>query len=277
MLRHPRWPWDVILRPALRRRMPSYGHYPPEVHAGLLSPAMAEELRLDPALTRQDFRALCLKGGLSAEGAAAIVVSTHGGRSFDGLPTTVEALPSIAADPGAVPELLADSGVRRGSGVLKHRAFGASAVQLGRAPLRDLAAGGKAGVGALPAMAEMRAAMGFLGVRTLADLSAKAEAGQPRAQKREHADMIPGGPAGAVRKWNVPQEGHRSPSLHRGHRDRAQPWAVRTASMLDSARRGPAFMTWPGSSLPRIRSAVRADSMSLPRSIPVGKPDSSHR
>ncbi|WEJ79425.1 hypothetical protein EQ718_11375 [Paracoccus versutus] len=183
----------------------------------------------------------------------------------------------IAADPGAVPELLADSGVRRGSDVLKHRAFGASAVQLGRAPLRDLAGGGEAGAAALPAMAEMRAAMGFLGVRRLADLSAKAKAGQPRAQEREHADMIPGGPAGAVRKWNVPQKRPRSPSLHRGRRDRAQPWAVRTASMLDSARRGAAFMTWPGSSLPRIRSAVRAASISLPRSIPVGKPDSSHR
>lgn len=274
MLRHPRWPWDVILRPALRRRMPSYGHYPPEVHAGLLSPAMAEELRLDPALTGRDFRALCLKGGLSAEGADAIVVSTQSGRSFDGLPPPAEALPRIAANPGAVPELLAESGVRRGSGVLKHRAFGASAVQLGRAPLRDPAAGGEAGAAALPAMAEMRAAMGFLGVRTLADLSAKAEAGQPRAQKREHADMIP---AGAVRKWNMPQKRPRSPSLHRGRRDRAQPWAVRTASMLDSARRGPAFMTWPGSSLPKIRSAVRAASISLPRSIPVGKPDSSHR
>ncbi|REG31412.1 L-lactate dehydrogenase (cytochrome) [Paracoccus versutus] len=94
MLRHPRWPWDVILRPALRRRMPSDGHYPPKVHAGLLSPAMAEELCLHPALTGRDFRALCLKGGLSAEGADAIVVSTHGGRSFDGLPPPVEALPA---------------------------------------------------------------------------------------------------------------------------------------------------------------------------------------
>ncbi|MCJ1902414.1 MULTISPECIES: alpha-hydroxy-acid oxidizing protein [Paracoccus] len=127
MLRHPRWPWDVILRPALRRRMPSYGHYPPEVHAGLLSPAMAEELRVDPALTGRDFRALCLKGGLFAEGADAIVVSTHGGRSFDGLPLPAAALPRLAANPRTVPELLAESGVRRGSCVLKHRALGGAA------------------------------------------------------------------------------------------------------------------------------------------------------
>lgn len=188
MLCHPRWLWRVILRPGLRRGMPSYGHYPPEFRAGLLSPVMAEDLRLDPALTWQDFRALrdgwqgriILKGVLSAEdarraraeGADAIVVSTHGGRNCDALPTTAEALARIAADPGAVPELLADSGVRRGSDVLKYLALGAAAVQLGRAPLWGLAAGGEAGAAALLDMllAEMRTAMGFLGARTPGDL-----------------------------------------------------------------------------------------------------------
>ena len=188
MLCHPRWLWQVILRPGLRRGMPSYGHYPPEFRAGLLSPVMAEDLRLDPALTWQDFRALrdgwqgriILKGVLSAEdarraraeGADAIVVSTHGGRNCDALPTTAEARARIAADPGAVPELLADSGVRRGSDVLKYLALGAAAVQLGRAPLWGLAAGGEAGAAALLDMllAEIRTAMGFLGARTPGDL-----------------------------------------------------------------------------------------------------------
>ncbi|MFT3691055.1 alpha-hydroxy acid oxidase [Paenirhodobacter sp.] len=184
MLCHPRWLWTVVLR----RGMPSYGHYPPEFRNGLMTGEMSEGLRLDPALTWEDFRALrdawagriVLKGVLSAadaerartEGADGIVVSTHGGRNCDSLPTTAEALPRIAS--GTVPDLLADSGIRRGSDVLKYLALGACAVQLGRAPLWGLAAGGEAGAVALidVILSEMRTTMGFLGARTPADLTA---------------------------------------------------------------------------------------------------------
>ncbi|RJL20588.1 alpha-hydroxy acid oxidase [Paracoccus siganidrum] len=189
ILCHPRWLWQVILRPGLRHGMPSYGHYPPEFRSGLMSSTTAEDLRLDPALTWQDLRALrdgwrgriVLKGVLAAEdalraraeGVDGIVVSTHGGRNFDCLPTTAEALPRIAGQRGALPELIADSGVRRGSDVLKYIALGALAVQLGRAPLWGLAAGDEGGAAALLEilLAEIQTSMGFLGARRPADLA----------------------------------------------------------------------------------------------------------
>ncbi|MFT4012810.1 MAG: alpha-hydroxy acid oxidase [Paracoccus sp. (in: a-proteobacteria)] len=200
MAMRPGWLWRVILRPWGRRGMPSYGHYPAEFRSGLLSPVTAEALRLDPALTWQDLRGLrddwkgrlVLKGVLDPrdakrawdEGVDAVVVSTHGGRNCDSLPTTAEVLPRIAAktaaktaaetaaETGAVPELLADSGVRRGSDVLKYLALGAVGVQLGRAPLWGLAAGGEEGAAAViqTILAEMRTTMGFLGAATLSDL-----------------------------------------------------------------------------------------------------------
>lgn len=193
MLRHPRWLYGVVLRGLLTRGMPSYGHYPREFRTGLLDPVTVEGLRLAPRLTWQDFAALrdgwrgrvILKGVLSvadarraaAEGADAIVVSAHGGRNFDCLPTPVEALSELrrAAD---VPEILADSGVRRGSDVLRYLALGATAVQLGRAPLWGLAAGGERGAGDMLAMLldEIRTSMGFLGATRLDDLSASVSA-----------------------------------------------------------------------------------------------------
>lgn len=187
MLCHPRWLLGVIGKSLATRGMPSYGHYPPEFRSGMMKPQTVEALKLDPDLTWDDFRALrdgwrgqiVLKGVLApedalrarAEGADAVVVSTHGGRNFDCLPTTAEALPRIRAA-GEVPELLADSGVRRGSDVLKYLALGAQAVQLGRAPLWGLAAGDEGGAVALIEMLleEMRVSMGFLGAASLADL-----------------------------------------------------------------------------------------------------------
>jgi len=65
-------------------------------------------------------------------GAAAIVVSNHGGRILDYTQGTAEVLPDIvAAVNGAIP-VLADGGIRSGADVLKMLALGASAVLLGR-------------------------------------------------------------------------------------------------------------------------------------------------
>lgn len=81
------------------------------------------------------------------EGADAVLVSNHGGRQMDGEPSTIEMLPSIADRvAGRVPILL-DSGIRRGTDVMKARALGATLCLIGRAGLYGLGAGGEAGVG----------------------------------------------------------------------------------------------------------------------------------
>ena len=80
------------------------------------------------------------------EGAAAVVVSNHGGRQLDGAPATLRVLPEVVAAIKGQAEILMDGGVRRGSDIVKAICFGARAVLLGRAYAFGLAAAGKAGV-----------------------------------------------------------------------------------------------------------------------------------
>ena len=79
-------------------------------------------------------------------GCSAISVSNHGGNNLDGTPASIRALPAVAEAVGDEIEVLLDSGVRRGSDVVKALALGAKAVMLGRAYLWGLAANGQAGV-----------------------------------------------------------------------------------------------------------------------------------
>jgi isopentenyl diphosphate isomerase/L-lactate dehydrogenase-like FMN-dependent dehydrogenase len=81
-----------------------------------------------------------------AEGAAAIVVSNHGGRQLDGAPATLRVLPEVVAAVNGQAEVLMDGGVRRGSDIVKAICLGARAVLLGRAYAFGLAAAGKPGV-----------------------------------------------------------------------------------------------------------------------------------
>src|SRR5438309_153905 len=80
------------------------------------------------------------------EGASAIVVSNHGGRQMDCVPASLQVLPEIVAAVNGQAEVLMDSGVRRGTDVIKALCLGARAVLVGRAYAYGLAAGGAAGV-----------------------------------------------------------------------------------------------------------------------------------
>jgi isopentenyl diphosphate isomerase/L-lactate dehydrogenase-like FMN-dependent dehydrogenase len=80
------------------------------------------------------------------EGAAAVVVSNHGGRQLDSVSPSLRALPEVvAAVRGQIPVLM-DGGIRRGADIAKALCLGARAVLIGRAYAYGLAAAGPAGV-----------------------------------------------------------------------------------------------------------------------------------
>ncbi|MBC5824380.1 MAG: alpha-hydroxy-acid oxidizing protein [Candidatus Eremiobacteraeota bacterium] len=91
-------------------------------------------------LTREDARRAV------DEGAAAVVVSNHGGRQLDGVPASLRVLPEIAAAVNGQAEVIMDGGIRRGSDIVKAVCLGARAVLVGRAYAYGLAAGGRPGV-----------------------------------------------------------------------------------------------------------------------------------
>jgi isopentenyl diphosphate isomerase/L-lactate dehydrogenase-like FMN-dependent dehydrogenase len=81
-----------------------------------------------------------------AAGARAIMVSNVGGRQLDGAPSSLQQLPAIVQAVGGAVPIAFDSGVRRGTDVLKALALGADLVSLGRTAAMGLAAGGEEGV-----------------------------------------------------------------------------------------------------------------------------------
>jgi isopentenyl diphosphate isomerase/L-lactate dehydrogenase-like FMN-dependent dehydrogenase len=106
-------------------------------------------------------------------GADGVIVSNHGGRVLDAAVAPVAALPEVLERiSGRVPVLL-DSGVTRGSDVVKALALGAKAVLVGRAPLYGVAAGGQAGAERVLAILEeeVRRVMGQVGSSSVDGLS----------------------------------------------------------------------------------------------------------
>jgi isopentenyl diphosphate isomerase/L-lactate dehydrogenase-like FMN-dependent dehydrogenase len=79
-------------------------------------------------------------------GVDGIVVSNHGGRQLDGLPSAIRTLPDIVDAVDGRAEVILDGGVRRGSDVVKALALGARAVMTGRSWIWGLGAAGEAGV-----------------------------------------------------------------------------------------------------------------------------------
>lgn len=109
-----------------------------------------------------------------ALGLDGIVITNHGGRQLDGVPASIDCLPGIAAVAKGKLTLLLDSGVRRGTDIIKACALGADAVLLGRATLYGVAVGGQAGAGhALDLLAdELRLALYLLGQPDLSGVRA---------------------------------------------------------------------------------------------------------
>lgn len=117
---------------------------------------------LNPKLNWKDVAWLCsitrlpvvLKGVLNPEDAAiateagvgGLIVSNHGARNLDTLPSTAQALPRVAERVNGKLPILVDGGIRRGTDVVKAIALGARAVLIGRPYLYALAVGGAEGV-----------------------------------------------------------------------------------------------------------------------------------
>ena len=146
---------------------------------------------LDPCLNWDDVAKMvefwdgqfCLKGVMSVEdakkaveiGCTGIVISNHGGRQLDGSRSPFDQLSEIVDAVGDDIDVIMDSGIQRGTHVLKALSLGAKAVGGGRFYLFALAAAGQAGVErALSLMKdEKERDMRLMGVSTIAELSRK--------------------------------------------------------------------------------------------------------
>jgi isopentenyl diphosphate isomerase/L-lactate dehydrogenase-like FMN-dependent dehydrogenase len=190
VLRHPRWLAEVMGRYALTGGVPSQANLPDRLRARITKGAPPGALFKQDDLDWDGARELrdrwpgkfVLKGILHPEdaeralalGADGIVVSNHGGRALDSSVASLAALPAIVAAVGGKMTIFLDSGVRRGSDIVKAVALGADAVLVGRAPLYGLAAAGEAGVvRALDLLrTETVRTMAMLGARTIGEVDA---------------------------------------------------------------------------------------------------------
>jgi L-lactate dehydrogenase (cytochrome) len=197
LVSHPGWVRDV----ALRGRPLTFANLENAVPGARTPEAFRDwvDSQFDPSVTWDEIAwvrehwpgRLVVKGVLDPEdarravnaGVDGIVVSNHGGRQLDSVPSTVRALPAVVDAVGDEVEVLADGGVRTGLDVVKMVAMGARAVLVGRAWAWAVAARGEAGVRhVLDVMkADIDTALALTGQTSLAavDRSALYEAGAP--------------------------------------------------------------------------------------------------
>lgn len=190
VLSHPRWLAGVMGRYAVSGGIPTQANLPHRLRAKVTKGAPPGALFKQDDLNWDDVQELrdrwpgklVLKGILHPDdvqqavsiGADGIVVSNHGGRALDSSVATLDALPAVAKAASGRMTIFVDSGIRRGSDVVKALALGADAVLAGRAPLYGLAAGGEAGtLRALELIrAEFARTMAMLGARSVSEIDA---------------------------------------------------------------------------------------------------------
>jgi L-lactate dehydrogenase (cytochrome) len=187
---HPRWIRDV----PVNGRPLTFGNLEKAV-PGAQSPASFRkwvDSQFDPSVTWDDVAwvrrnwdgRLIVKGVLDPEdarravdaGVDGVVVSNHGGRQLDAVPSTVRALPEVVDAVAGQVEVLVDGGVRTGLDVVKLLALGARAVLVGRAWAWAVAARGEAGVRHVLKVigADIDTALGLTGCTSVAELDRSA-------------------------------------------------------------------------------------------------------
>ncbi len=180
----PRW-WYAFLR---HQRMSARNLVDEGGARAAVRSVQAQYRFMRPELNWSDFQwmreqwsgPLYIKGVLDAAdairavdlGADGILVSNHGGRQLDGAVASLDALPAIVAAVDGRAEILLDSGVRRGSDVVKALCLGAKAVCIGRPYLYGLGARGPQGVAHVLKIfrEEISRVMTLMGVGRLEDL-----------------------------------------------------------------------------------------------------------
>lgn len=150
---HPAWSWDFLTTPPLAfANLTSTGGTVAELIDRVFDPSISFD---DLAWLKEEWGGPLVVKGVQApvdavsaieRGADAVVVSNHGGRQLDRAPTTLEALPDIAAAVGERAEVFVDGGIMSGADIAAAVALGAGAVMVGRAYLYGLMAGGRTGV-----------------------------------------------------------------------------------------------------------------------------------
>lgn len=190
LISHPRWIRDV----PLKGRPLTFGNLEKAVPGGGTPAAFRDwvDSQFDPSVTWEDIAwvrdhwngPLVLKGILDPEdarravevGVDGVVVSNHGGRQLDSVPSTTRALPAVVDAVSGQIEVLVDGGVRTGLDVVKMVALGAKAVLMGRAWAWAVAARGEAGVRHILAVikADIDVALALTGHTSFADLDRSA-------------------------------------------------------------------------------------------------------
>jgi L-lactate dehydrogenase (cytochrome) len=189
-LSHPRWLFGTFLKTIARHGMPHFENS----YATRGTPIVSANVERDFsdrghlnwghfALIRRMWKGtLIVKGILSPHdarlardhGGDGIIVSNHGGRQLDGAVAPLRALPAIVAACPEIPVMM-DSGVRRGTDVLKAMALGAKLVFVGRPFGFAAAVAGEAGVSHAIAILKQEVSrnMGLLGISSLGELDAE--------------------------------------------------------------------------------------------------------
>jgi L-lactate dehydrogenase (cytochrome) len=185
---HPRWSIGTFLRTLVRHGMPhfenSYAERGVPIIARNVERDFAKRDHLDwrhlEQIRKQWPGPLVVKGIVSPEdakiaresGMDGIVVSNHGGRQLDGTVSPLRVLPAVVPEAGAMTVMM-DSGVRRGTDVLKALALGARFVFVGRPFNYAAAVGGEAGVAhAIEILkGEVHRNMALVGVNAPAELN----------------------------------------------------------------------------------------------------------
>jgi len=161
VLSHPGWMLKVLGRYIANGGMPNRANFPDELKGKITSDYGGNKETRSDSLCWDDLKALrdiwpgklLVKGLLHPEdavksvelGADGVIVSNHGGRNCDAAPSPIEVLPDVVAAVGDRTTVLFDSGIRRGSDVVKALALGAKMVLIGRSTLYGTAAAGEAG------------------------------------------------------------------------------------------------------------------------------------
>ena len=188
MALHPEWMINVMGKYLRTTGMPTHANYPPQFQTSVTGAAsQAKALRADmvsfddidrlreiwpgkliiKGIMRPDDAEKCV-----ARGVDGIVVSNHGGRNMDSAPSTLDVLPGIVRAVGGKTTVIVDSGVRRGSDLVKCLALGAKLALTGRATLYGIGAGGQAGADKALAILkdELRRTMSYVGRARTADI-----------------------------------------------------------------------------------------------------------